>query len=63
MDDVTENKATPNPWAETVRGLGVALCAVAIAWRRPDSTDWAYGVLSLIASPALARAFLDRFKR
>jgi hypothetical protein len=53
----------PAGWPDVVRGAFVSMCAVAVAWHRPESADWALLVLTTVASPALARALLDRFRR
>lgn len=50
-------------WQDVVRSLGVAGASVAIAWKNPAVAEWALLVLATIASPALARAILDRFRR
>lgn len=53
----------PAGWPDVVRGAVVAAAAVAVAWRHAESADWALIVLATVASPALARALLDRFRR
>jgi hypothetical protein len=53
----------PAGWPDVVRGAFVSACAVAVAWRHAESADWALVVLATVASPALARALLDRFRK
>lgn len=53
----------PAGWPDVVRGAFVSMCAVAVSWRNPAVSDWSLVVLATVASPALARALLDRFRR
>jgi len=45
-------------WPATVRAIAVLGAATAIAWHSPDVSKYALAVVSLVASPALARAIL-----
>ena len=47
----------PESWAGVSRGAICSGCAVAIAWHTPGVSSYALGVILLVASPALARAF------
>jgi hypothetical protein len=53
----------PAGWPDVVRGACVCAAAVAVAWKNPAVAEWALLVLATVASPALARALLDRFRR
>ena len=65
MNDQTPVPHTiaPANWPDAVRGFYVVAGAVAIAWKNPSVAEWALVVLATVASPALARAILDRFRR
>lgn len=71
MDEVSVTPApaplagtiAPANWPDAVRGLYVTAGAVAIAWKNPAVAEWALLVLATVASPALARALLDRFRK
>lgn len=53
----------PANWPDAWRGFYVTAGACFIAWRVPEKADWALIVLATIASPALVRAALDRFRK
>ncbi len=71
QEDAPAVKATPSSvtvhqvanWPDTIRGLGVCAFATALAWRHENVSEFAMAIFALVASPSLARTFLERFRR